>query len=87
MSPVDRWGLVVAFVICAVSAGRMRCCGFWRGGGSGGEGRYGVRSSTPGCVVDSRAAREIPYMDAAGRDMLHKFVGALNKGAPHPLDW
>ena len=26
-------------------------------------------------------------MDATGRDMLHKFVGALNKGAPHPLAW
>ncbi len=26
-------------------------------------------------------------MDTAGRDMLHTFVGALNKGAPHPLDW
>ena len=26
-------------------------------------------------------------MDATGRDMLHAFVEALNKGAPHPLDW
>ena len=26
-------------------------------------------------------------MDATGRDMLRKFVRALTKGAPHPLDW
>ncbi len=26
-------------------------------------------------------------MDTRGRDMLHRFVGALNRGAPHPLDW
>jgi hypothetical protein len=26
-------------------------------------------------------------MDATGRDMLRKFVRALNKGAPHLLDW
>lgn len=26
-------------------------------------------------------------MDATGRDMLHKFVGALKQGEPHPLDW
>jgi hypothetical protein len=87
MSPVDRWGLVVAIVICAVIAGRMRCCGFWRGGGSGGEGRHGVRSSTPGCGGRFAGSKGDTDMDATGSDMLRKFVGAPNKGAPHPLDW
>jgi hypothetical protein len=26
-------------------------------------------------------------MDQQGRDMLHSFVGLLNVGIPHPLDW
>lgn len=41
----------------------------------------------PPTLIDSRPARGGAEMDATGRDMLRQFVGGLNKGAPHRLDW
>jgi hypothetical protein len=35
----------------------------------------------PAAVVDFAGSKGDTDMDATGRDILHKFVGALNKGA------
>ena len=50
MSPVDRWGLVVAIVICAVIAGAYALLWFLA---FGGDAAVKAEHPTPGCV-DSR---------------------------------